>query len=1773
MAVSSTPTPMTPLPALSTQNSQTVKRRANLSDQLPRKKATTTRLLSRSPTDSNTECVIDSGDCGSTTYGEQNTVKSPSAGTMLQSPIRLRGEQLYEPVSSRWAPFSTVDWRQTNQVISSSSPPSSPTSAGNNSTADVSAHLESDKDIVMASRNGPNRKPYVVLFHNSDEEVDVIGFSDSDEDASSGEKRQVQRVNTDIDLARDVAGDGVHPEDTLVSAHPPTPMTEYTSDVLDLTSDEEPCEDETSISQHLATSRSAQQDAIEYTTKPGVNIMDDTETIERSVSWNTKALSSLEVLNSCLTAWNTTCDWNAESDANPIWDILNSPLMAEHVMDHIAAYLVHSSSWIPSSGSKTVCFVPSSLFGAVLQFEDVHQGTEAWSSQAGPGAMARLISQRSMVWTSPNPPKLVLIPVINRLQAHCYLWFGYTTQRTDTPILDLELSLADSLSRPSDKEFRSRLASCTSVLRFLLPQINGAITGCYADIPGFRQAPGSTDCGYFVCQAMSALAYNRKAAMYALTPVSEVKQHALEILQQCRNGVLEILATGHGVDSPVRLHLDPQPAPPPWLLRRSESTQQISPAKPPNPTSWVTPRIERSLSEPPGDGCRQNLDHGTWEEVFGPRVDVIFEQVSGEAFRGYLEAASAGGYNPPRGLLAGVGAQLPQSLMKALLLDGEIDPLNWAPEAILSDASDEDELEDPAGGAGLRRFLQGLASLNGGLERNTAILTGEHFNETLHLNWAKETVDISEDWLTAGLDIDSLSLTASDPKFTSPVVVHAYPSRSGTLTTDNGLSVDFNGRTIKLSHIPNFVLAHVGPNNQFRINAFFPGYNKGQNNAKQYITICSDADHQQFYEEVFLQALIRAELRCPREYRHAATSLRQELPSSYANAKAHASQGGNDSKGYKILPELFNLILDIARQVIDRAPRLQKFKGFFLHVWGTNLKHIGHEVSRSDGNAMLHVLKSYPIVDWSLQNPRDIVVDVGLEINVRPEMLPSDVDSLTLLWRLSSLKRLARPGWRKANVDAYMHSHVVGGISARPRAAISSQFYYMHAYMKDKVVTYRHRDSSIGTGFSPQDGLSNSDRYVRNVGSLGQALTTSPGSFGCRQEMRCGVWATKQILDIDSRIWVQRYINAGAIIAHRTSDVVKLKMALLGSYEKCFSRLQLLPASERSSESALLLASILTYLSHGIVQRPNDMSSSRYMAKNLEILDRARRFGFASVPANRLSDDLLGMSTALDFGSYKILDYSARKNPAGARIKPSRLPPTSEHATESAREHATTSRVSRPTSGAMPVVAHAAWAEELVNQTLASWIWGRMNEGDKARGVAPNFFHGPLVLSRWQTCVDTGVKFKVRAFANGFDKALANFIPTNWVLSERGRIWQTLQIIFLDQVIDHIAEISPEQQNLKAQKRNSRRRPVGYLIPDVLFNHESVDTTEEGTGLGAQLERDSAVDLLCVVGTSLKTEGAFNLVRHMSRCVRANGGAVLYVDKRVAPKKLATLMDMHFQMNIDVWSSLMLNASTEQITQSVGKALDWVASLERLTILGTLDLQTHPLTTPASKSLEMSRSSQSSNLPALTTEAVDNDKDNIWVILLLCTAAGFTLAGQLDSLIRAEAQRLGIKCTVMIQQIGSFDNLPSIEEEGPFHFAAICVLSSTVDLSYGREADHVAEITEMLSISRKVFRSSVSLAFSANVLIFSQQQAMASNTLWARLEHEATHCERRPRHNEESQWVIRHSAQAGIAAAEVELKAECPACHTIWTLKSTEMAGTVRETGGKFAVEMLLFPD
>ncbi|KAG9099581.1 hypothetical protein FS749_000904 [Ceratobasidium sp. UAMH 11750] len=1096
----------------------------------------------------------------------------------------------------------------------------------------------------------------------------------------------------------------------------------------------------------------------------------------------------LAPLRNCIAGWAIGYDWEDNSASNPFWTLANDKLMGLEVMDSTVSYLAYQAMLTSKVHSKLVCVIPPSVYGSFISERDWSQGLQSWLKNSGPDGPTRLFTMRDMVWMGFQPPARVILPIIDPSHTHCYLWYGDVKQRQDESTYDCQLYYLDSLPKPSSNLMEQRLTRARMVLQYVLPQINGNVTGVHHYIKAYQQARGSLDCGYFVCQATSALVCYEEKALEAPIKVALVCARVKLILQECFNKALVRLSQRYLHARPIALHRDTRVSPPPWQ-KRPDTSPHSPPSAKRERSAWVPPEYHRSLSEPLGDSSPENSKVDGWEAVYGPATMTHFSTNTFGNAKMFTEQLQNGGSSPPPGLLADVVTRLPGSLLKAILLEDDYRPIRWLPGIHVVGGEREEELEKPEDCLGVARMGLALGYLRPGRERSLAVLTGENRGQPLRLNWAAETLHINEEWLSASLDIDSLSLTTSDPQFTIPATLHAYPPRSTTLTTDNGLSITVNGVKRPLSHFPNFTLLNLGLNNQFRGNLFFPNYDKGKDEGGRFITMLSKEDFTEWWEEAMLQSISRIAAICPPEFRSSCIRLYQELPKTYAAAEALAVSGSRSFSGFKVTPELLNPILGMARKIVDRTPRLAKYRNFFFHIFGINLKAVAEAIpARLGGDTILHVLQLYPIVDWSAQNPHDIVFDVGLEINVQRDRLPQDVQDLTLLWKLQPLEGLMR-SWCQPTVNAYAHSHVVGGLSAKPRAHIAGMFFRIHAYMKDKTVTYIHRDNSHGTGFSPMDGLSGSKTYIDQTAKCLQAWSHGKGSYGCRVEFRCGPWAAGEMLKFEPDLWTRRFLGCEAIVALPTFSVVRLKTIMMNSYQWFFENMQRLPQLDRRTEGVLLLASALTYMIHGLVKRPDDMSSSRSMAKDLQLVSRAIRYGFVSILATRLGPDLCRMDGHVSIGKYPILKYVNRKNPAGARLKTG-LRRWGSNSCDTNN----TSKAAEPQGEAVWTEEDKAWVEGLVNDRLARWLWTRLPEHDRAEKGRPEAYRGPLLLRNWQTVVGPGVQYAVRKHQSGFEKVAMMLFPPNWIFTPGDRQWESLAPAVLESIQEHIEDAPSHMQ-------------------------------------------------------------------------------------------------------------------------------------------------------------------------------------------------------------------------------------------------------------------------------------------------------------------------------------------------------------------------------------------
>ncbi|KAG8691689.1 hypothetical protein FRC11_012894 [Ceratobasidium sp. 423] len=210
---------------------------------------------------------------------------------------------------------------------------------------------------------------------------------------------------------------------------------------------------------------------------------------------------------------------------------------------------------------------------------------------------------------------------------------------------------------------------------------------------------------------------------------------------------------------------------------------------------------------------------------------------------------------------------------------------------------------------------------------------------------------------------------------------------------------------------------------------------------------------------------------------------------------------------------------------------------------------------------------------------------------------------------------------------------------------------------------------------------------------------------------------------------------------------------------------------------------------------------------------------------------------------------------------------------------------------------------------------------------------------------------------------------------------------------------------------NKRPRPIGYLVPDILFNQQTEDISLENKGW--DLDLDTQVDLFVIAGTTLKTQGTLKLVKAMSQNVRHHGGAVIYVDRGEPSKKFSSFVDVHFRMDVDVFSEYFDKYPAKGLVQSPARLRDQLIKMVEELSADTPSRPTLPLTDTTLGDVQAGQ--RKPKCP-----------QNIKFILLHTRRNGM----EADAYGQAALQgihRKGYQVELIQQCIGSFDHIPVVK--------------------------------------------------------------------------------------------------------------------------------------------------
>ena len=285
----------------------------------------------------------------------------------------------------------------------------------------------------------------------------------------------------------------------------------------------------------------------------------------------------------------------------------------------------------------------------------------------------------------------------------------------------------------------------------------------------------------------------------------------------------------------------------------------------------------------------------------------------------------------------------------------------------------------------------------------------------------------------------------------------------------------------------------------------------------------------------FLTALRIVRSQVPFQWQHAMEKTIEALPTSYKLASKQVNSGGARTfVSHRIEPVILNDVFKVMRTIINTTPELAKYRDYFFHLCGINLKLATMNIhGREDENPLNHAFRINRFISFYDQNPHDIVVDVGWTVNVHRPSMPEELRRSTLLFRYGPMRELLRPAYQKPHMDRYCHSYVVGGGRALPLAAVKSKagIGKVQFYLKDMVLTYRNRDKSLGANFTVAQALliGDRDKFMSEMNAFRDAMEGAD-TYGLRVEVRLAAWGANRYMKMDPRDVLDRLVQANAMV-------------------------------------------------------------------------------------------------------------------------------------------------------------------------------------------------------------------------------------------------------------------------------------------------------------------------------------------------------------------------------------------------------------------------------------------------------------------------------------------------------------------------------------------------------------------------------------------------------------------------------------------------------------------
>lgn len=225
--------------------------------------------------------------------------------------------------------------------------------------------------------------------------------------------------------------------------------------------------------------------------------------------------------------------WEKPSyEQNPLYAFCHDPMMHINVMDTLVQYL-QQHSLLASGMFHSIAVIPPTIYHLVL-----------CSAERG----SQHVDAVQAVWQHTTLPTYIVLPVVHN--NHWFIWRG-AVWKGEGSGWQCDLRYLSSVGRPPQDILDVRSNAVRTVVRTLFPQLRHVQTRHHY-INGFKQAKGSSDCGLFTAQALSAFLFEQPGALEDLLPVVSVKQHIFQILKTCAGGVLNRISEG-SIPEHVRL--------------------------------------------------------------------------------------------------------------------------------------------------------------------------------------------------------------------------------------------------------------------------------------------------------------------------------------------------------------------------------------------------------------------------------------------------------------------------------------------------------------------------------------------------------------------------------------------------------------------------------------------------------------------------------------------------------------------------------------------------------------------------------------------------------------------------------------------------------------------------------------------------------------------------------------------------------------------------------------------------------------------------------------------------------------------------------------------------------------------------------------------------------------------------------------------------------------------------------------------------------------------